>query len=72
MMKNSRYEVCVICKALTEERKDTPVSLRKNYVSGCGTLCNACYLALYRKPEDFIKTEEQEKLLTATGEGAEK
>ncbi len=36
------YELCVLCGEVTDVRYETPVDIRKNYVQGCGQLCNAC------------------------------
>ena len=37
------YEKCIICGKLTDISKDTPIRLRKNYVPGCGQLCDSCF-----------------------------
>lgn len=33
------YDLCVICQINTGVRTDCPVEQRKNYVEGCGQLC---------------------------------
>lgn len=43
-MKAGKYDRCVCCGDLTPYGKATPVKNRKNYVFGCGQLCEDCYL----------------------------
>lgn len=46
---NNTYEVCVLCKHLTNVKITENIKKRKYYVVGCGQLCKECYLKLYGK-----------------------
>ena len=59
-------EVCVLCGYPTGERKETPVSERKYYAPGCGSLCQSCYLAYYKAGDATVSVGEIERLLTLT------
>ncbi len=49
-----RYEICMYCGTVTDIPMDLPVDCRKNYVVGCGQLCEKCADALERgKPTPF-------------------
>lgn len=39
---DGEYEVCVICGAVTDIPKSTPVERRTDYFPGAGQLCYAC------------------------------
>ena len=41
------YERCVVCRAVTDIRKNMPVKERKCYVPGAGQLCRKCCIELY-------------------------
>ncbi len=42
------YEKCVLCGQTTNIAVDLPVEIRKNYIQGCGQLCDACHAELKR------------------------
>lgn len=43
-MKNEKlYETCVVCKRLTDVKKDKDVNDRLFYVKGVGQLCETCF-----------------------------
>lgn len=44
------FEVCVLCKKVTEIPRELPVQQRRGYVEGHGQLCESCYRALYGPP----------------------
>lgn len=35
-------EMCVLCGRETQYSKDDNISVRRNYVEGCGQLCDDC------------------------------
>jgi len=37
------FDLCVLCKFVTEYKTDSNVELREYYVDGVGQLCNTCY-----------------------------
>lgn len=40
------YEQCIICGQNTHVPKSTDIADRKFYITGCGQLCQECYLEL--------------------------
>ena len=36
------YDLCVLCQENSGVRTDCPVEQRKNYIEGCGQLCEGC------------------------------
>lgn len=46
-----QYEICVACGKKTDVLCDTPVTERKNYIHGCGQLCEKCMFELLRDSE---------------------
>lgn len=36
------FEICILCKKLTDIPKDLHIDKRKNYVEGVGQLCDDC------------------------------
>ena len=34
------FDLCVICKAKTPYKSETPIDARRNYVEGCGQCCS--------------------------------
>ena len=49
-MKIAENDKCVLCGRDAGVPADMPVSERKNYVKGCGQLCEDCFYRLYRPP----------------------
>ena len=41
-MEKTEFEHCVLCGKEISVEKDLPLSLRKNYIEGCGQLCDTC------------------------------
>ncbi len=41
-----RYEICIYCGVTTDVPISLPIDCRKNYVVGCGQLCEKCASAL--------------------------
>lgn len=39
---NSKYEMCIICGAVTSVDKTTPIDKRPDYLPGAGQLCRKC------------------------------
>ncbi|GEM_PF-1689531 len=37
------YDLCVICRTVTDVRTDCPAEQRKHYVEGCGQFCEDCW-----------------------------
>ncbi len=37
------YDLCVVCKNVTDVRTDCRVAQRIYYVDGCGQLCKECW-----------------------------
>ena len=61
-----KTEQCILCGKDTGVPFSTPVSLRKNYLRGCGQLCNKCYTELYvHKSEDetTVSLDEMNELI---------
>ncbi len=56
----TKYDKCVCCRAPTPYTVDTPISLRKYYIQGCGQLCKACFYDTQRcgTKEDSFENEE--------------
>ncbi len=56
------WEQCVICGFAVFVNRDTPVECRKNYVEGCGQLCEGCAADVHREqwgaviPSDAIES----------------
>lgn len=46
-MKIAENDKCVLCGRDAGVPADMPVSERKNYVKGCGQLCEDCFYRLY-------------------------
>ncbi len=42
-----QLERCVACGKIVPISKDTPINLRKTYLSGAGQLCEECCLKCY-------------------------
>ena len=42
-------ERCILCKKLTDIKKDCDIDFREHYVYGVGQLCAKCYKELYIK-----------------------
>jgi len=38
----TEFEICILCKELTDVPKDLHIDKRKNYVEGVGQLCDDC------------------------------
>lgn len=36
------YEICVLCRAITNVPKSMPVEMRSDYIPGAGQLCHEC------------------------------
>ena len=43
----NKKDRCVVCGALTEYTRDTPISERFGYIEGVGQLCRKCFAELY-------------------------
>ncbi len=46
-IKAEEMDLCVYCGRLSEEKKSTPINLRKYYIEGAGQLCKKCYEYIY-------------------------
>ena len=64
-MKIAENDKCVLCGRDAGVPADMPVSERKNYVKGCGQLCEDCFYRLYRRPDpdNTVSDEEMKTLL---------
>ena len=63
-MKIAENDKCVLCGRDAGVPADMPVSERKNYVRGCGQLCESCFRRLYRRPDtDSTVSDEEMKTL---------
>ena len=69
-----KTEQCILCGKDTGVPFSTPVSLRKNYLRGCGQLCEDCCAELNRSTASgFEMTEtEMEYLLEITKNAKER
>lgn len=47
--KESEKEKCVICGLETEYLWTDPITTRKNYIEGCGQVCEHCYKQLQKE-----------------------
>lgn len=64
-MKIAENDKCVLCGRDAGVPADMPVSERKNYVKGCGQLCEDCFYRLYLRPDpdNTVSDEEMKTLL---------
>ena len=69
-MKQVSNEKCVLCGKDTGIPENMPVSERKNFVKGCGQLCNDCFCRLYNHPdsESTVSDKEMQRLLKLSAE----
>lgn len=69
-MKIAENDKCVLCGRDAGVPADMPVSERKNYVKGCGQLCESCFRRLYRHPdsENMMTDDELQRLLELSTE----
>lgn len=49
---NNLNEICVLCKCLTDYKRNTPIQFRNYYVEGSGQLCPQCYEKMYGGEND--------------------
>jgi len=54
MKKDNLYENCVVCKRLTNVKKDKDVNDRLFYVKGVGQLCETCFHEVF-----YMKKNEE-------------
>lgn len=69
-MKIAENDKCVLCGRDAGVPADMPVSERKNYVKGCGQLCEDCFYRLYRHSdsENMMTDDELQRLLELSTE----
>ncbi len=64
-----QYEVCVSCGLLTAVLVETPIDCRKNYVCGCGQLCEKCAGQIdreqHKRGSSETSLEEVNRIMTA-------
>ncbi len=58
-------EICVLCGADTGVPTELSVSLRKNYIEGCGQLCERCHSACGGRKEP-LSNDKLQALLAVT------
>ena len=56
-----KTEQCILCRKDTGVPFSTPVSLRKNYLRGCGQLCEDCCAELNRSTASGFEITENAK-----------
>ncbi len=67
-----QYEICVACGEMTDVLWDTPIDCRRNYVHGCGQLCEKCGDKLERENQPKtteLKSGELERLMHSLRKG---
>ncbi len=57
-----RYEICVSCGQMTNVLWDMPIDCRKNYVPGCGQLCEECGNKLERETKPKSTTVDDDEI----------
>ena len=64
-MKIAENDKCVLCGKDSGMPENMPINERKNYVKGCGQLCESCFRRLYRHPdsENMMTDDELQRLL---------
>lgn len=69
-MKIAANDKCVLCGKDSGMPENMPINERKNYVKGCGQLCEACFCRLYRHPdsENAMTDDELQRLLELSTE----
>ncbi len=59
----AKYEICIGCGLTTDVLISTPVDSRKNYIHGCGQLCESCANKLEREKRSNLSSAEIAKLM---------
>ena len=69
-MKIAENDKCVLCGKDSGMPENMPINERKNYVKGCGQLCEDCFYRLYRRPdsENMMTDDELQRLLELSTE----
>ncbi len=69
-MKIAENDKCVLCGKDSGMPENMPINERKNYVKGCGQLCEDCFRRLYRHPdsENMMTDDELQRLLELSTE----
>ena len=69
-MKIAANDKCVLCGKDSGMPENMPINERKNYVKGCGQLCESCFRRLYRHPdsENMMTDDELQRLLELSTE----
>ncbi len=69
-MKIAENDKCVLCGKDSGMPENMPINERKNYVKGCGQLCESCFRRLYRHPdsENMMTDDELQRLLELSTE----
>lgn len=69
-MKIAENDKCVLCGRDSGMPENMPINERKNYVKGCGQLCESCFRRLYRHPdsENMMTDDELQRLLELSTE----
>ena len=62
------YERCVLCGAMTETLRSTPIEFREDYEVGCGQLCHSCYKKINTLAEQSEEELSSEQLLFAVAQ----
>ncbi len=66
MLTNIENDKCACCGNDTGIPKDTPIDERRNYIKGCGQLCDKCYVGLYINECDdngIVTIDEMHRLI---------
>lgn len=64
---DNKYEPCIMCGKETNVLVNIPINARKNYILGCGQLCENCAIELEMdNKSDELFTDEEMALLLDT------